>query len=301
MADPSRELIAGVAGAGVFGGFHAAKSAAAPGVRLARVYDRDLGRARLLAERHAAEAFDDAAAFVDGLDAVTVATAADSHGPLALAALLAGAHVYVEKPLTVTLEEADALLAAASKAGRVLACGHQERVTFRAMGILDAVERPRKIASVRRGTPNDRNRDVSCVLDLMIHDLDLALLLAQGEPAAVEAEGAFDAVTAEIVFADGLVARFEASRVADARERTMRLEYASGEVEIDFLKPAFDNRSTLVLDAAFASAPGASDPLGASVAAFYAAARGQGAPVADGAAGARALDLALAVEAAAGL
>ncbi len=301
MADPSRELMAGVAGAGVFGGFHAGKAAAAPGVRLARVYDQDLARARALADRHGAAAFDDAAAFVAGLDTVTVATPADSHGPLALAALKAGAHVYVEKPLAVTLEEADALSAAAAKSGRVLACGHQERVTFRAMGVLDAAERPREVASVRRGTPNTRNRDVSCVLDLMIHDLDLALLLSRGEPAAVEADGAFDHVKAEIVFADGLVARFEASRIAEARQRTMRLDYASGEVEIDFLAPAFENRSSVPLEAGFASAPGASDPLGASVAAFFAAVRGEGAPVADGAAGARALDLALAVEAAAGL
>ena len=301
MAEPTRELIAGVAGAGVFGGFHAGKAAATPGVKLARVYDRDLGHASALAERHGADAFDDAGAFMTGLDALIVATPADSHGPLALAALKAGAHVYVEKPLAVTLEEADALLAAAAKARRVLACGHQERVTFRAMGILDAPDRPRAIDSVRRGTPNARNRDVSCVLDLMIHDLDLALLLSWGEPVAVEAQGAFDAVSAEIVFADGLVARFEASRVAESRERTMRLAYASGEVEIDFLKPAFDNRCAVALDAGFATAPGASDPLGASVAAFFAAVRGEGAPVADGAAGARALDLALAVEAAAGL
>ena len=302
-------LKAGVAGAGVFGGFHARKFAARPDAQLLGVLDADRERARALAADYRAEGTDDLAAFLDGLDVVVVATPGHTHADVARAALQAGAHVYVEKPLATTLEDAEALVALAARRGRVLACGHQERVTFAAMGLLGGQltgtsrlgERPRTIDSVRRGVANARNRDISCVLDLMIHDLDLALALSGAEPVAVEGEGGFDAVTAEIVFADGLVARFEASRVAQARARTMRIAYPSGEVAVDFLSPAFENRSALPLDPLFAASPQGRDPLETSLAAFLAAVRGEGRPVADGRDGARALDLALAVEAAAGL
>ena len=295
------ELKAGVAGAGAFGGVHARKYADLAGVRLARVYDPHRERARALAEPLGAEGTDDLDAFLEGLDLVTLASPGDTHGALGLKALAAGAHLYVEKPLATTLRDAEALIAAAAKAGRVLACGHQERVTFRAMGLLDLPLRPLALESVRRGTPNDRNRDVSCVLDLMIHDLDLALLLAGGDAVAVEAEGGFDAVRAEITFDTGLTAAFEASREAQARERTMALDLPDGRVAVDFLKPAFENGSGAPLNALFAADPVARDPVGAAVAAFVAAAGGEGAPVADGRDGARALDLALAVEHAAGL
>lgn len=294
-------LKAGVAGAGVFGGYHANKLSAVEGVSLARIYDADLARAQALTARFGGEAFDDLATFLDGLDTVTVATPADSHADIALKAIAANAHVYVEKPLASTLEEADTLAAAVSKAGRVGACGHQERVTFAAMGLLDAAERPLALTSIRRGLPNQRARDVSCVLDLMIHDLDLALLLSGGEAVAVEAEGGFDMVKAEVVFSNGLVATFQSSREATARERMMTLDYASGEVRVDFLQPSFDNRSTVSLDPGFAETSTGRDPLGVSVARFIAAVRGQGSPVADFTAGARALDLAFAVESAAGL
>ncbi len=295
------ELEAGVAGAGAFGAVHARKLAAEPGVRLLRVFDLDLDRAAALAGPLGAEATDDPAHFLEGLDLVVVATPGATHADLAGRALGAGAHVYVEKPLAVTLREADALTAAAARAGRVLACGHQERVVFRAMGLLDLPERPLLVRSVRRGVPNARNRDISCVLDLMIHDLDLALLLAGGDAVAVEAEGGFDAVEAEITFTSGLTAAFTADREAPARERTMALDLPSGAVTIDFLAPSFENASAASLNALFAADPAARDPVGASVSAFVAAARGEGRPVADGRDGARALDLALAVEHAAGL
>ncbi|MGF2531773.1 Gfo/Idh/MocA family protein, partial [Ralstonia pseudosolanacearum] len=116
--------------------------------------------------------------------------------------------------------------AAAAKAGVPLACGHQERVVFQAMGLLDIPEQPLRLEAVRRGTPSDRNLDVSVVLDLMIHDIDLALALCDGEPIAVEGEGAItrstslDWVKAEATFDNGFTALFDSSRVAEARERT---------------------------------------------------------------------------------
>jgi predicted dehydrogenase len=207
----------------------------------------------------------------------------------------------------VTPDDADALVAAAAKAGVPLACGHQERVVFQAMGLLDIPEQPLRLEAVRRGTPSDRNLDVSVVLDLMIHDIDLALALCDGEPVAVEGEGAItrssslDWVKAEATFDNGFTAVFDSSRVAEARERTMKVVYPSGEVEIDFLARTFRNTTPFPLIEDFNDTPAGKDPLGQSVAGFLKAVRGEAPrPVVTGEEAARALDLGLAVEQAAG-
>jgi len=292
---------AGVIGAGVFGTFHARKYATLPGVTLAAVFDPDAERGGRLAGELGASAFTDLNAFLDAVDVVSIASPADSHAAMAHRVLTAGRHAYVEKPLATAIEAGEALVELAKARRLVLACGHQERLTFAAMGLLQTPEAPLRLESVRRGTPNDRNRDVSCVLDLMIHDLDLGLTLAGEGAWDVSAFGGFDEARAEVRFASGLVGVFEASRVADARERTMRIVYPSGVVEINFLKPALDNRTAFSLNEAFASTPNGRDPLGASVSAFLAAVREDVVrPAVTGAEGLRALALALAVERAAG-
>ena len=300
-------LKAGVVGAGVFGGYHAKKYVELPGVELVGVFDIDLARARALAEPLGATAYDDMAAFLAAVDVVTVATPAVHHAKAALAALKAGKPVYSEKPLAVTPEDADAMVAAAMKAGVPLACGHQERVVFQAMGLLDIPEQPLRLEAVRRGTPSDRNLDVSVVLDLMIHDIDLALALCEAQPMTVDGEGAItrsdslDWVKVEAMFENGFTAAFDASRVAQARERTMKVVYPSGEVEIDFLARTFRNTTPFPLIEDFNETPAGKDPLGQSVAGFLAAVRGESPrPVVTGEEAARALDLALAVEQAAG-
>jgi predicted dehydrogenase len=264
---------------------------------LTAVFDPDAERGGRLAAELGATAFTDLDAFLETVHVVTIASPADSHAAMAHRVLIAGRHAYVEKPLATAVDEGAALVELARVRQLVLACGHQERLTFAAMGLLQAPEAPLRLESVRRGTPNDRNRDVSCVLDLMIHDLDLGLTLAVEGACDVSAVGGFDEARAEIRFSSGLVGVFEASRVASARERTMRIVYPSGVVEIDFLKPAFDNRTGFALNEAFATTPHGQDPLGASVSAFLAAVRGDAPrPAVTGDEGLRALALALAVE-----
>lgn len=302
----TKVLKAGVAGAGVFGGYHAKKYAELDGVELALVFDVDLPRAKALAEPLGAQATDDLAAFIAAVDVVTVATPAVHHAGPALAALEQGKPVYVEKPVAVEPEDADELIAAALVRGLPLAVGHQERVVFQAMGLLDIPEQPLRLEAVRRGTPSDRSLDVSVVLDLMIHDIDLALTVCEADPVAVEAEGEatrndlFDWVKAEATFENGFIATFDASRVAEARERTMKIIYPSGEVEIDFLARTFRNTTPFPLIEDFNNTPAGKDPLGRSVAEFLAAVRGDSPrPAVTGEEAARALDLALAVEQAA--
>jgi predicted dehydrogenase len=294
-------LRAGVIGAGVFGGYHAQKYAAMPGVTLVGVYDHHAVHAEALAARIGGQVFATEAELIAAVDIVSIATPAIAHAGPAIAALEAGRAVYVEKPVAADPEDAARIAELAARSGVVAACGFLERAALQAMGLFDVPERPRLFEAVRISPPSPRNLDVSVVLDVMIHDVDLALALSPGEPAMVEADGAavanatLDRVDAEAEFDDGFVARFRASRIAEAPERSIRIVYPSGEVRLDFLTHALTNTTPFALDPNYAEI--AKDKLRASLAAFVAAVRGERAgPLATVRDGARALDLALAVE-----
>jgi predicted dehydrogenase len=294
-------LKAGVIGAGVFGGYHAAKWAAFEGVELCAILDPDMARAAALAGRHGARVAQDGADFFAAVDIVSIASPAFTHAQWALPALRAGKPIYVEKPLATVPEDAEAIVREADRRGLTAACGFLERVALRATGVLDAPQRPVRFEAVRRGLPSPRNLDVSVVLDLMIHDLDLALALSGSEPFAVEAEGAADEVRAEISFDDGLQAIIEASRIATEPQRRLLIVYPSGEVEIDLTAGTLRSTVDFPVRAQFTALPEVQDRLGASLGAFLAAVRGEAErPVATAAEGARALDLALAVDLALG-
>ncbi|OHB27868.1 MAG: oxidoreductase [Phenylobacterium sp. RIFCSPHIGHO2_01_FULL_69_31] len=299
----SETLRGGVIGAGVFGGYHARQYARLEGVTLVGVYDTHPDRAAKVAMPLGARAYADLDAFLAEVDVVTIASPATHHADQALAAIAAGRAVYVEKPIGVSVAEADKVRAAAAAKGVVVACGHQERVVFRAMGLLDAPEQPLRLEALRHGPPSDRSRDVSAVLDLMIHDIDLCLAIAAAEPVTAEAEGArgpdgvWDAVRAEVSFDSGFAAILDVSRLAEARRRTMRIVYPSGEVEIDFMARTFRNTTPFALNPDFAETPAAKDPLGASVEGFLQAVRGEAPrPIVTVDEAIAALDLAIAVE-----
>jgi predicted dehydrogenase len=300
-------LRGGVIGAGVFGGYHARQYATLPGVVLSGVFDPHPDRAARVAVPLKGRAFRDLSEFLEEVDVVTVASPATWHAEQALAAIAAGKPVYVEKPIATSVAEAEKLRAAAAAKGLVVACGHQERVGFRAMGLLDIPEQPLRLEALRHGPPSDRSRDVSAVLDLMVHDLDLALAISAAEPVTAEGEGSlsddgvWDEARAEISFDDGFSALFDVSRQAPERRRTMRVVYPSGQVEIDFIARTLTNTTPFALDPDYAETPAGRDPLGASVAGFLAAVRGEAPrPVVTVEEAIRALDLAIAVEQALG-
>jgi predicted dehydrogenase len=160
-----------------------------------------------------------------------------------------------------------------------------------------------RLEAVRRGTPSPRNLDVSVVLDLMIHDLDLALVLADANPVSVVGRGqthagpGLDECVAEVMFPGEMTAVFKASRVAEARERRMTVVYPSGQLSVDFLTHEFTNTTPFKLDADWAATPEGKDPLGASISDFLAAVRGENdRPLVNGEEAVRALDLALRID-----
>lgn len=304
-------LRVGVIGTGHFGRYHALKLAQAPRAVLAGVHDGDPARAASVAAEAGVRAMELAALIAES-DALVIAVPAAAHAEIAAAALAAGRHVLVEKPIAVTLAEADWLAGLAAARGLVLQVGHLERFSA-AQGALRArAGTPLYIEASRMGPFKPRGTDVSVVLDLMIHDLDLVLDLMGSELEAVDAVGAPvastlpDVVSARLHFASGAAATLSASRVAPRVERRMRIFGAEGVVSVDFVGRRLDvlarGRGEPVAHVPGFGAEQAGwqerDALEAEHAAFVASVL-DGAPVAvDAAPGRRALDAALRVEAA---
>jgi len=192
-----KKLRAAVVGVGYLGQFHAEKLAALKDVELVGVADADPARARHVAAKHGCAAFTDPGALLGAVDLVSVAVPTELHHRVALAFLDAGVHVLVEKPVTKTLEEADALLGAARAKGVLLAVGHLERFNPAFRALKQTFERPLYIECERLSGFKQRGIDVDVVLDLMIHDLDLVRALARSTGTA----GACDSARADSTWA----------------------------------------------------------------------------------------------------
>lgn len=292
----------GVAGAGVFGGHHSAKVAAHGHAIMAGIFDIDVARLKALAARFAAPAFTDYSAFLEAVDAVIVAAPASAHFNLARDALAAGRHVFIEKPIALETVDADALIALARDKGAVLQVGHQERYVADAAGLLSIGKSPVKIDCVRRTTASGRCEDVSVVLDLMVHDLDLIRKLSGSEIETVTASGDAHGAKAELLLTNGATVTLEASRRAEEPERRMTLIYDDGVVEFDFVNRKAANTTAAPLQTCFdMKAPplAFSDPLGFGTNAFISAILESSEPAVTGQDGRDALDWARRIEAAA--
>lgn len=290
----------GVAGAGVFGGNHAKKLAANRNAVLVGIFDRNLERAQTLADMLSTAAFDNLDALLEQIDALVVATPAVAHGGVARAAIDAGRHCLVEKPLAATYEDALILCEHASARGLVLQAGHQERYIFKAMGLLDVNQSPKHLEAIRVGLPSVRGADVSATFDLMVHDIDLARLLFKCEPVSISAKRLAgdaenpDAVEANLVFANGGTAHFIASRASDERDRRMTIGYEGGDVAIDFIAKSFVDGPNFGLHPDFATR--IADPMGAATADFLSAIAGQIPVAISGEDGAAAVGIAQAID-----
>ena len=271
-------LKAAVVGAGVFGHHHATKykalGHAGKGVELFAIADPNAEMRAKAKAHHGCAAVADWRELLGKVDLVSVCSPAITHAEVVRAFLTAGAHVLVEKPIATTMEEASELVALSRQTGKVLSVGHQERFVFARTGLLDLAEAPLEITCWRQGPWTGRGDDVSVVLDLMIHDLDLVHTLVPGAVTDVRAEGLIeygphaDEVFALLRFAGGTIAKLETSRVATERKRGLRAVYADGVVEFDFLARTVSNTTPRPLGQLELG-----DPLGEAVAGFIDAAR----------------------------
>jgi predicted dehydrogenase len=295
-----------VIGVGYMGRFHAEKFAACADAELVAVADADAARAREIATALGCAYETDYRVLLPRLDAVCVAVPTEKHHAVVRACLEAGVHVLVEKPLSRTLEEADALLALARAKGLVLQVGHLQRFNPAFQGLVAQGGRPLFIDIERLAPFKARGTDVDVVLDLMIHDLDLVLALAKAPIEQVSASGfrvlteAIDIANARIEFADGCIASVSASRVSQSPVRKLRVfrhdAYVSADLQEQRLRHVRkgaegDNAGIVESEQAFERV----DELRAQAEAFLQAVRGRSAPLVSGEQGRQALALALQV------
>jgi len=232
-------LRAAVVGVGHLGSRHAEHLARSPHFRLTAVHDRRPEIATAAADRLGCPALSLDAA-LEAADVVVVATSTGSHRETAGAALDAGRHVLVEKPLTGVVADAEALVAKAERAGLVLQVGHVERFNPAVRSLFGAVPSPRFVESHRLAPLVARSLDIDVVQDLMIHDIDLALAFVGEEPSEVHASGVavltdrVDIANARLHFPGGAVANLTASRVSLDKTRKFRMflpgEYISADL-----------------------------------------------------------------------
>lgn len=183
--------------------------------------------------------YTDEATLLADVDAVTIVVPTPAHYDVARIALDAGKHVFIEKPITATLEQADELLDTAKKHGALVQIGHVERFNRAVRAALPYVSRPRFIESERLATFNLRGSDVAVVLDLMIHDIDLVLTLVGDTAEEIAAVGVpvltpmLDIANARVTFSSGAVANITSSRISRDRVRKIRIFQESGYMSLD--------------------------------------------------------------------
>lgn len=304
----------GVIGVGALGRHHARHLAAASGAALVGVHDIDPLRGAEVAGACGTRFFPDLDGLLAEVEAVTVAVPTHAHAEVGLRALDRGRAVLMEKPLAATLEEADALVAAALRRGVPLQVGHVERFNRAVRAARPYLSDPRYLESDRLAPFQPRGTDVAVVLDLMIHDLDLILHLTGGiEVSDVRASGVavlsplLDMANARVEFASGAVANVTASRVARERVRRLRIFQSSGYLSLDLgegrgefmrLREGWRESGGATLAAIVEQVPleaPAADALALELESFVRAVRGDAETVVTGGEGRAALALALRV------
>jgi predicted dehydrogenase len=235
-----KPLKCAVIGTGHLGKIHARLLKQVAGAELVAVVDPDPAARDKAASECDTVAVADYREICDGIDAAVVATPTRLHHSITKDLLKSGVHCLVEKPITQTVEEADELIDIANCQGLVLAVGHVERFNPAVAAAAPHVTAPKYITATRAGTYTFRSTDVSIVLDLMIHDLDVVLSLVQSPLVDVAALGVAvfgpheDMAQARLTFANGCIADLVASRTSPQPARQMHVFCEAGFAGIDF-------------------------------------------------------------------
>jgi predicted dehydrogenase len=229
-----------VVGVGYLGRFHAQKYARNPSADLVGVSDLNEDAGRAVAEELGCEYFPDYRDLAGQIEAVSIAASTRAHFELTRFFLERGVNVLVEKPMTETSREAAELNRIAEAGGLKLQVGHIERFNPALLAAREGLDRPSFIECHRLAPFTSRGADVSVVLDLMIHDLDVILSLVDARPSRVSAIGiaaltpTVDVANARIEFANGAIANVTASRASTKSERKFRVWQDQQYVSIDF-------------------------------------------------------------------
>jgi predicted dehydrogenase len=302
-AGESKKIRVAVVGTGEFGSNHARVYRELDGAELVGVFDENPERAAAVAGEYHTQVLKSLEELPGRADAVSVAVPTVAHAEIGCRLLEMGLDVLVEKPMAVNLAEADALLDAARKNGRILQVGHVERFNPAVIAVEPILNRPLFFEVHRLGVFTPRSLDVDVIYDLMIHDLDILLAMVNEPVVEVKAVGIpvltekVDIAHARLEFAGGAVANITASRVSTERVRKMRFFQQHEYISLDYARrdalrigvkkpgpqPEFGFEKL--------NAP-AVEPLHAELEAFVNASRSRNEPRTNGAAGRAALELA---------
>jgi predicted dehydrogenase len=252
-----------VIGTGQFGQNHARVYAETSSVELVAVCDINPTVGQAIAQQYQVPYVSDFRDLIGKVDAVSLATPTITHCRIACELLNAGIAVLVEKPIAVTLAEADEMIATAQRNKAVLQIGHLERFNPAVLAATQIATTPRFFEGHRLSIFTPRSLDIDVVMDLMIHDLDVVLSLVKSEVAEIRASGVpiltpkIDIANARIEFANGCIANLTASRVSAERVRKLRffqprqyisIDYAAQEANLVGItytaagRPEFENR-----------------------------------------------------------
>ena len=232
----------GVAGAGHLGKIHIKiLKGLSELYDLIGFYDQDFNNAKLVEDEFGVKSFDSIESLIDQVDCVAVVTSTLSHFQVAKLAVQARKHVFIEKPLTETIEEAKKLQSLILEADVIAQVGHVERFNPAFIAAKKHLDRPMFIETHRLAQFNPRGTDVPVVLDLMIHDLDIILSVVKSGVKKVSASGVavisdtHDIANARVEFDNGCVANITASRISLKNMRKTRFFQRDAYISVDFL------------------------------------------------------------------
>lgn len=231
----------GVVGVGHLGQHHAKHYHLLPEADLCGIFDTDPKRGALIAQKNQTHYFDSIESLIEKVDAVSIVTPTRFHAAVAEQCITAGKHVFIEKPITKSLEEADKLLLLAKEKGVLIQVGHIERLNPALRALQPFSVNPKFIEIQRLAPYTTRGTDVPVVLDLMIHDIDILLSLVDSPVKTIRATGlsiltdSVDIAHARIRFGNGTVASIMSSRVAKDKVRKVKVFQKDLYATIDLL------------------------------------------------------------------
>lgn len=290
----------GVIGVGALGKHHARIYSELDGVELIAVADIHSERSNQVAREHGCEALTDYRELFGKVDAVSLAAPTEEHARIGVECLDNGVDVLVEKPIASTVEDAQLLIRAAEKKSRLLQVGHVERFNPVVEAATRVATRPQFFEVHRLSVFSMRSLDIDVVLDLMIHDIDVILSLVDSDVAEIRAAGIpvlsqkADIANVRIEFADGCVANMTASRVSTDKVRKLRFFQPNDYVSLDYAEQEgyrLSLRGGRIVNEKLA--PESREPLRVELESFIEAVTNRTTPLVDGAAGLKALKVAL--------
>lgn len=237
-----RKLSLGIIGVGYLGRIHAKLASKIEEINLVGIHDQDRIRCRLVAEQYGTSAFSSVQELLQQVQAVSIVVPTAAHYPVAMQALEQDCHLFIEKPMAYQVKEAREINQLARKKGKKVQVGHIERFNPAFLCLKDMHIQPLFVECHRLCRYNPRGTDVSVILDLMIHDLDIILHLVQSELASIQACGVSvvsegeDIANVRLGFEGGAVANLTSSRISTKDMRKMRIFQKNCYIGIDFLQ-----------------------------------------------------------------